>query len=132
MFDATAPAGFPSPAEGYTQRPIDLNEWLVKNPSSTFMFRVAGQSMIGADIHDGDWVIVDRSVEALDGDIVLAEIDGEFTVKTFRRTRSRVWLQPENSAFPSIETSEEHDGLVWGVLQSGIRIFSRQHRKRVS
>lgn len=90
LFDARVPAGFPSPAEGYLQRPIDLNELMVGNPPSTFMFRVEGQSMIGAHIHDGDLVIVDRALEARDKDIVLAVIDGEFTIKRLRRARSGV------------------------------------------
>ncbi len=126
FFEARVPAGFPSPAEGYLQRPIDLNELLVSNPPSTFMFRVEGHSMIGAHIHDGDLVIVDRAPEAHDKDIVLAVIDGEFTVKRFRRVRGRVWLQPENKDFPCIELCEEREGKVWGVVTGGVRQFKRQ------
>ncbi len=102
-------AGFPSPAEGYLQRPIDLNELLVRNPPSTFMVRAEGQSMIHAPIQSGDLLIVDRSLEAHDGNIVLAVIDGEFTVKTLRKTRTRAWLQPENPAFPDIELTEDRE-----------------------
>ena len=126
FFEARVPAGFPSPAEGYLQRPLDLNELMVGSPPSTFMFRVEGQSMIGAYIHDGDLVIVDRALEARDKDIVLAVIDGEFTIKRLRRARGRVWLQPENREFPCIELSEEREGTVWGVVTGGLRQFKRQ------
>ncbi len=128
LFEERVPAGFPSPAEGYLQRPIDLNELLVRNPPSTFMFRVEGESMIGAHIHDGDLVIVDRAPEACDKDIVLAVIDGEFTVKRYRTVRGRVWLQPENKDFPCIELCEEREGTVWGVVTGGVRQFKRQGR----
>ena len=128
LFDARVPAGFPSPAEGYLQRPIDLNELLVASPPSTFMFRVEGHSMVGAHIHDGDLVIVDRALEAHDKDIVLAVIDGEFTIKRLRRTRGRVWLQPENREFPCIELSEEREGTVWGIVTGGVRQFKRHGR----
>ena len=127
LYEARVPAGFPSPAEGYIQRPIDLNELLVSNPPSTFMFRVEGQSMVGAHIHDGDLVLVDRAMEAQDRDIVLAVIDGEFTVKRLRRSGGRVWLQPENKEFPAIELSEERESVIWGVVTGGVRQFKRTH-----
>ncbi len=123
LFDERVPAGFPSPAEGYLQRPIDLNELLIASPPSTFMFRVEGQSMIGAHIHDGDLVIVDRALEARDKDIVMVVIDGEFTVKRLRRVSGRAWLQPENKDFPCIELSEEREGSIWGVVTGGVRQF---------
>ena len=126
--DERVPAGFPSPAEGYLQRPIDLNELLVGNPPSTFMFRVEGHSMVGAHIHDGDLVIVDRALEAHDKDIVLAVIDGEFTIKRLRRTRGRTWLQPENRDFPCIELSEECEGTTWGVVTGCLRQFKHTGR----
>lgn len=125
FFEARVPAGFPSPAEGYLQRAIDLNELLIANPPATFMFRVEGHSMIGAHVHDGDLVLVQRGLEARDKDIVLAVIDGEFTIKRLRRARGRVWLQPENKEFPCIELSEEREGIVWGVVTGGVRQFRR-------
>ena len=79
--DAKVPAGFPSPAQDHTQKRVDLNEVMVLNPLSTFLFQVAGDSMIGEGIFDGDRVIVDRAIEAQSGYIVLACVDGEFTVK---------------------------------------------------
>lgn len=89
-------AGFPSPAEDYIDRKIDLNEQLVRNPASTFFVRVAGDSMRDAGVIDGDILIVDRAVAAKNKSIVIAAIDGELTVKRLKKTRSRLWLVPEN------------------------------------
>ena len=77
-------AGFPSPAEQYQEPPLDLNELLVKRPAATFFVRVQGDSMIGAGIHDGDLLVVDRSLRPADGDVIIASVDGDFTVKTLR------------------------------------------------
>ena len=78
-------AGFPSPAEQYLEPPLDLNELLVKRPAATFFVRVEGDSMIGAGIRDKDLLVVDRSLTPANGDIIIASVDGEFTVKTYRR-----------------------------------------------
>ena len=80
----TVVAGFPSPAEQYVEPPLDLNELLVKRPAATYFVRVAGDSMIGAGIQDGDLLVVDRSLRPADGDIIVASVDGEFTVKRYR------------------------------------------------
>ncbi|MBQ7721377.1 MAG: translesion error-prone DNA polymerase V autoproteolytic subunit [Kiritimatiellae bacterium] len=80
----TVVAGFPSPAEQYQEQPLDLNELLVKRPAATFFVRVQGDSMIGAGITDGDLLVVDRSLLPADGDIIIACIDGDFTVKRYR------------------------------------------------
>lgn len=77
-------AGFPSPAEQYQEQPLDLNELLVRHPAATFFVRVQGDSMTGAGIHDGDLLVVDRSIRPADGDIIIACVDGDFTVKTLR------------------------------------------------
>ena len=77
-------AGFPSPAEQYLEPPLDLNELLVKRPAATFFVKVEGDSMIGAGIHDKDLLVVDRSLTPANGDIIIASVDGEFTVKTLR------------------------------------------------
>lgn len=77
-------AGFPSPAEQYLEPPLDLNELLVKRPAATFFVRVQGDSMIGTGIHDGDLLVVDRSLRPASGDIIIACVDGDFTVKTLR------------------------------------------------
>ena len=77
-------AGFPSPAEQYLEPPLDLNELLVKRPAATYFVRVQGDSMIGAGISDGDLLVVDRSLRPADGDVIIASVDGDFTVKTLR------------------------------------------------
>ena len=75
-------AGFPSPAEQYLEPPLDLNELLVKRPAATYFVRVEGDSMIGAGISNGDLLVVDRSLRPSDGDVIIASVDGDFTVKT--------------------------------------------------
>ena len=95
-------AGFPSPAEQYLEPPLDLNEFLVKHPAATYFVRVQGYSMIGKGIHDGDLLVVDRSIDPSDGDVVIAAIDGEFTVKTLRIKAGKVALQPANDNYPLI------------------------------
>lgn len=95
-------AGFPSPAEQYVEPPLDLNDYLVKRPAATFFVRVVGQSMIGAGIHEGDILVVDRSIRPANGDIIVAAVDGEFTVKTYRQDASGVRLEPANPDFPVI------------------------------
>ena len=77
-------AGFPSPAEQYLEPPLDLNELLVRRPAATYFVRVEGDSMVGAGIRDGDLLVVDRSLRPADGDVIIASVDGEFTVKTLR------------------------------------------------
>ena len=77
-------AGFPSPAEQYQETPLDLNELLVKRPAATFFVKVQGESMIGEGIHDGDLLVVDRSLRPASGDVIIACVDGDFTVKTLR------------------------------------------------
>ena len=128
LFDIAVQAGFPSPAEGYQQRAIDLNELLITNPPATFILRVEGESMRTDDpgeqnIGHGDLLIVNRAVEARNGHIVVACLDGEFTVKKLRRQGRRVWLEPANRAFARIEVGEERDFQVWGVVTSKVTQF---------
>ena len=105
-------AGFPSPAEQYSEPPLDLNELLVKRPAATYFVRVSGDSMVGEGIRDGDILVVDRSLRPASGDIVIACIDGEFTVKTLRigkpgpgGARGETRLEPANPAFKPIVVS---------------------------
>src|SRR5471030_2397814 len=84
LFAARVPAGFPSPADDYIERSLDLNEHLIRHPAATFFVRASGDSMTGS-IHSGDLLVVDRSLEAADGSVVIAVIDGELTVKRLRR-----------------------------------------------
>jgi DNA polymerase V len=110
------PAGFPSPAEDYLDKKLDLNEYLIKRPSSTFFIRVSGNSMTGAGIHDGDLLIVDRSVTAEDNKVVIGVVNGEFTVKRIRKKGQKIFLQPENPQFKELEIIPGMDFSIWGVV----------------
>ena len=109
-------AGFPSPADDYVERPLDLNELMVKRPEATFFVRVKGDSMEGADLRSGDILVVDRSMEARDGQVVVAVLDGEFTVKQLHYRNGRVTLLPANRNFSPIPVTPEQDFQVWGVV----------------
>lgn len=109
-------AGFPSPAEDYCESSLDLNEHFVPNPISTYFIRVVGDSMLGAGIHSGDLLIVDRSIEPTSGRIVLAVVDGEFTVKRLIMDKKGVTLLPENPDYTPIEITEDTEFQVWGVV----------------
>lgn len=116
-------AGFPSPADDFLDAPLDLNREFVRNPASTFFVRVAGDSMTGAGIDDGDLLIVDKSVEPHDGCIAVCCLDGEFTVKRIRRERDVLWLQPANPAYPAIRVAAADELVVWGVVRHVIKSF---------
>ena len=110
------PAGFPSPAGDYVERRIDLNQELVQHPEATFFLRAQGNSMIDAGISDGDTLIVDRAIEASHDHIVIAAVDGEFTVKRLWRHGGRVRLVAENPDFPPIELNDGQEMAIWGVV----------------
>ena len=110
------PAGFPSPAQGYYDGPVDLNRHLMRDPSATFLVRVSGESMVGAGIFDGDELVVDRSLDPVDGSVVVAVVNGELTVKRLRRGPGGTSLHPENPAYPVITVAEHDDLVVWGVV----------------
>jgi DNA polymerase V len=110
------PAGFPSAADDHLDRKLDLNEYLVAHPEATFYLRVAGDSMRGAGIHAGDLLVVDRAVEPVDGQVVVAMVDGELTVKRLVFRRGRLALSPENPAYKAIELDPEAGVDVWGVV----------------
>ena len=146
-------AGFPSPAEQYMEPPLDLNELLVKRPAATYFVRVSGDSMIGAGINDGDILVVDRSLRPADGDIIIACVDGDFTVKRLREERTgnreqgmrkreqgmgkrergtgigeqdlkpKVWLEPANPNYSSITIGEEHELDYFGKVTACIHKF---------
>ena len=120
LFLETVAAGFPSPAGDYIECRLDLNEHLIQHPSATFFVRVAGDSMIGAGIHDKDLLIVDRSLEPKSGHVVVAAVNGELTVKRLLRHNGRCMLQPENEAFESVDIPDGADVHIWGVATSVI------------
>jgi DNA polymerase V len=116
LFQQPVSAGFPSPAEGHLDGKLDLNRHFIKNPAATFFVRVSGDSMTGAGIHDGDLLIVDRSLEPLPGCVAIAVINGEHTVKRLHREGDRLLLLAENADYPSIEVSELEELHIWGVV----------------
>jgi DNA polymerase V len=109
-------AGFPSPAADHSQKRIDLNDQLVRNKAATFLFKVKGDSMIGAGIYANDMLVVDRSIEPKHNNIVLAVLNNEFTVKRFYRRGGVVKLVAENLIYPPIVIKEGDDFSVWGVV----------------
>lgn len=115
LFLSNIHAGFPSPADDYFDNKLDLNEFLVKKPASTYFVKVSGDSMTGAGIFSGDILVVDRSLHADDNKIVIAMIDGEFLVKRLKKHNGKVYLISENSKYPPIEV-KENDLTVWGVV----------------
>ena len=120
LFLSRVPAGFPSPAEDYVEGALDLNEHLIAHREATFFVRVKGHSMTGAGIRDGDLLVVDRALEAGDGDVVVAVVDGELTVKRLSRRGGRVRLIPESPGFEPIEFKDGQELTVWGVVTSVI------------
>lgn len=109
-------AGFPSPAADYEDKRLDINDYLIRNPVSTFFFSVEGDSMQGAEIFDGDILVVDKSIRPVHGHIVVAFVNGERLVKRLYRRVSRVALLAENPAFPTLEIHEGIDLEIWGVV----------------
>lgn len=123
LMSTQVPAGFPSPADDHEDRPLDFNELLVKNPASTFAVKAQGDSMIGAGIFDGDICVVDRSLKPVDGSIIVALVNGAFTMKRLRMRRGRVWLQAENADYPDIPITEGTEFEIWGVVPKSVRMF---------
>lgn len=112
----TIPAGFPSPADDYVENKLDLNEFLIKHPAATFFVRVEGSSMVNAGINSGDILIVDRAVPVHDKSIVVAHIDGEFTVKRIAKIEQHIYLLPENSDYIPVLITPEMNIEIWGVV----------------
>ena len=112
------PAGFPSPAGDYMEESIDLNRHIIEHPSATFYFRAEGESMIGAYIPPGALLIVDRALKPKNGSIVVAVVDGEFTVKRLEKKVNGIRLLPENPKFKPLEIMEGMRFEVWGVVKA--------------
>ena len=116
LFISEVTAGFPSPAEDYTDDALDLNQLLVSHPAATFFVRVQGTSMQGANIHSGDVLVVDRALEPKHRAIIIAVLNGEFTVKRILKQGKRLFLAPENPSYPPIEVCDGEEFQVWGVV----------------
>jgi DNA polymerase V len=123
LFLASVPAGFPSPAEEYIERKLDLNEYIVRNPIATFFLHVRGMSMEGARIFNGDMVCVDRSIDPASGLIVLAAVDNEFTIKRIKIYRDIYELHSENVEYPPIVFQGDQELRIAGVITACIRKF---------
>jgi DNA polymerase V len=120
LFLSGVSAGFPSPADDYLDRKLDLNEHLVKNPAATFFVRVAGDSMTGVGINDNDILVVDRSLEPVNNNIVIAVVNGELTVKRLVKSRNSCCLVAENPDYPPLDIGDEMELEIWGVVTFAI------------
>ena len=114
-------AGFPSPADDHLEDRIDLNHEFIRDKDATFFGRVEGDSMEGAGIHDGDLLIIDKSLPPKDGKIAVCFIDGEFTVKRIRMDKNIIWLIAENEKYPPIKVTSDNEFLIWGVVTNVIK-----------
>jgi DNA polymerase V len=121
LFQTEISAGFPSPADDYIEDRIDLNKELIKNPSSTFFGKVNGDSMMKIGIGNGDLIVVDKSIEPKNNSIVVCIIDGEFTVKRFRKVGDECYLIPENDLYKPIKVTKENDFRIWGTVTYSIK-----------
>lgn len=117
-------AGFPSPAQDYVEQQLDLNQLCVKRPAATYFVRVAGNSMVDAGIYPDDLLVVDRSITAQDGDVVIANLNGEFTVKVLAYHPLR--LEPRNKQYNPILINESDDFEIFGVVTNVIRSMIRK------
>jgi len=123
LLNDSVSAGFPSPADDYTEENIDLNEHLISNPFSTFFLRVKGDSMINAGIKDKDLIIVDKSLIAKPGNIVIAMIDGEFTIKRLSIKNDELYLKAENHSYPDFRFKNHINVQIWGVVIYSIHSY---------
>ncbi|WP_417558169.1 LexA family protein [Mesoflavibacter zeaxanthinifaciens] len=114
-------AGFPSPADDFLDINIDLNKYLIKNPTTTFYGRVSGNSMIDAGINDGDLLIIDKSLEPKNNKIAVCFIDGDFTVKRISIEKDCVWLIAENQNYKPIQVTKDNDFIIWGIVTNVIK-----------
>lgn len=122
-------AGFPNPAQDYIEIALDLNKELIRNPASTFLGRVRGESMKDEGILDGDILVIDKSLDLEDGDLAVCFIDGEFTLKRVELDRKEriVWLVPSNTEYSKIKVTEDNQFLVWGIV---VYTIKKNRRKR--
>lgn len=116
LFLTPVRAGFPSPASDYVDCKLDLNEYLIKHPAATYFLKVSGDSMRDLGIYSGDIVIADRSLEVINHSVVIAIVEGEFTVKRLSRLKNKLYLVPANPEFEPLEITPEMDFSVWGVV----------------
>jgi len=116
FYSQSVPAGFPSPADDFLEFDLSLDKKLIKHPSATFFVRVSGNSMVNAKIFDGSILLVDRAEEIKNGDIVLVVIDGDFTVKRYKKLGENIFLYPENKNMSPIKITKNSESYVWGKV----------------
>ena len=116
FYNSSIPAGYPYPAEDHIDIPLDLNEHLIRHPAATFYVYAKGNSMQNSGIYDGDLLIVDRAVEPKLKNIVIAIIDGEFTVKRISKIKNKIYLLPDNKEYQPIEIKDSSNFQIWGVV----------------
>ncbi|MDT0676602.1 LexA family protein [Autumnicola musiva] len=121
IVDAGISAGFPSPADDHLEHSIDLNREFIKNKDATFFGRVKGDSMKNAGIHDGDLLIIDKSIEPINGKIAVCFIDGEFIVKRLKIEKDVIWLMAENENYKPIKVTGDNDFIIWGIVTSVVK-----------
>ena len=124
IFTSRVQAGFPSPADDHLEDRLDLNKYLVHHQEATFFVRAQGESMLGAGIHSGDILVVDKSLIAKSGKIVIAVVDGEFTVKRLNKYKGKITLKAENPEFDDIVISDGSELIIWGVVTSVIHQYA--------
>ncbi len=123
LYSNRVAAGFPSPADDHLEASLDLHQHLIQHPAATFFVRASGDSMINAGINNSDILVVDRSLEPKHGDIIIAALNGELTVKRLYSKGKKVSLKPENPDYPAIDITEEMEFLIWGVVTSVIHQY---------
>ncbi len=123
IFTSRVQAGFPSPADDYLEDTLDLNAHLIHHKEATFFVKAQGDSMIGASIQQGDILIVDKSLTAKSGKIVIAVVDGEFTVKRLHKYKGNITLKAENPDFKDIKIGGDDELIIWGVVTSVIHQY---------
>lgn len=116
LFGHAVRAGFPSPADDYIADTLDLNDHLMPRKEASFLLRAKGESMVGVDIHDGDLLVIDRSIKPSNGCVVIATVDGQFTVKTLDKKQGKIRLLPANPEFEAIEFKDGQELQIWGVV----------------
>ncbi|MCL4157050.1 UNVERIFIED_CONTAM: hypothetical protein GTU68_031792 [Idotea baltica] len=121
FYDTGISAGFPAPAEDFSQQRLSLDNELVKNKEATFYARVSGQSMIGAGLDDNDLLVIDRSLQPSHNKIAVCFLDGEFTVKRLKVDNEGIWLKPENPNYPIIRITDANDFVIWGIVTNVIK-----------
>lgn len=121
LYASVVQAGLPFHGDDYSDNALDLNEYLVKNKASTFFVRVSGASMKNAGIQENDILVVDRSLPVQTNQIVIAAVNGELTVKRFKKDKKGIYLEAENPLYAPIHLREEEELLIWGVVTSIIR-----------